>query len=249
MNYELLNVDISFKYEDLRVFIPIVVGLLSFIIFWFSWKSDWFEKMMTDRFGEERGKANGIIYSKIFGGLLMAILPTATYLIAFPETRLADLGLVLNNSTLFAVLVWIIGFGGLMIFLVAYNARKEATLEYYPQIRARNWTRKIMRGNLLGWATYLFGYEVLFRGVLLFSLTDVIGLWPAIAINVAIYSATHIPKGLTETIGALPLGVAFCLISIQTGSIWVAVAVHIAMSWTNTLITFKRHPEMQYVRM
>jgi len=249
MTYELLNVDITFKYNDLRVFIPIVVGLLSFILFWFTWKSAWFQKMMIDRFGQEKGKANIIIYSKIFGGLVMAFLPATAYLIAFPDTSLADLGLVLNSKTLVATIVWTVGFGALMVFLVAYNARKEGTLEYYPQIRAKNWTKKIMRGNLLGWATYLFGYEVLFRGVLLFSLVDVIGLWPAIAINVAIYSATHIPKGLTETIGAIPLGIAFCLISIQTGSIWVAVFVHIAMSWTNTLITFKRHPEMQYIEV
>lgn len=249
MEYNLLNVDIVFRYDDLKFFIPIVIGLLSFIIFWFTWKSAWFQKMMIDRFGPERGKANIIIYSKIFGGVLMATFPTIIFLIAFPETSLADLGLVLNSDTLFASFVWIIGFGALMVFLVAYNARKEDTLEQYPQIRVQNWTKKIMQGNLLGWATYLFGYEVLFRGVLLFSMVDVIGLWPAIAINVAIYSATHIPKGLTETIGAIPLGIAFCLISIQTGSIWVAVIVHIAMSWTNTLITFKRHPEMQYVKV
>ena len=31
-------------------------------------------------------------------------------------------------------------------------------------------------------------------------LIDPLGMWPAIAINIALYSATHIPKGLDETI-------------------------------------------------
>ena len=46
-----------------------------------------------------------------------------------------------------------------------------------------------------GWFLYLFGYEFLFRGVLLIPLIDPLGMWPAIAINIAVYSATHIPKG------------------------------------------------------
>jgi membrane protease YdiL (CAAX protease family) len=95
----------------------------------------------------------------------------------------------------------------------------------------------------------LFGYEFLFRGVLLFPLVEAIGLWPAIAVNIAIYSATHIPKGLTETIGAIPLAIVLCLIGVQTGNIWVAVFVHIAMAWTNTLITFKKHPDMHFVKV
>ena len=64
--------------------------------------------------------------------------------------------------------------------------------------------------NLLGWAIYLFGYEFLFRGILLFPLAETVGVWPAIAVNIALYSATHIPKGLDETLGAIPLGLVLC---------------------------------------
>ena len=42
--YQVLDVDLSFKYEDLRVFIPVVGSLLAFIIFWFTWMSEKFQK-------------------------------------------------------------------------------------------------------------------------------------------------------------------------------------------------------------
>ena len=79
------------------------------------------------------------------------------------------------------------------------------------------------------------------------ELYETIGLWPAIAVNIALYSGTHIPKGQQETVGAIPLCIALCLISVQTGNMWTAAIIHIAMSYTNTLTTFKRHPEMKYV--
>ena len=44
-------------------------------------------------------------------------------------------------------------------------------------------------------------------------------MWPAIAINIALYSATHILKGLDETIGAIPLGFVLCLLTISSGTI------------------------------
>jgi len=245
--YEVLNVDFAFKYQDLKVFIPTVGGLLAFSIFWFTWQSEKFQKKMLDKYGENQGLANIIISTKILGGLVMGILPAAAYLIAFPKTTLVDLGLGLSTKTLLATFVWTIGLGILMMLLVWNNARKPESLKHYPQIRSLNWTRKMMAANLIGWAIYLLGYEFLFRGVLLFPLVDAIGLWPAIAVNIVIYSGTHIPKGLKETIGAIPLCIVLCLICVQTGNIWVAVLVHVFMAFTNELTSFKHQPEMEIV--
>ena len=113
---------------------------------------------------------------------------------------------------------------------------------------AKTWTKKTIFINALGWFLYLFGYEFLFRGVLLIPLIDPLGMWPAIAINIALYSATHIPKGLDETIGAIPLGFVLCLLTISSGTIWIAFIVHVVMAWTNTFTALKFNPEMQYQR-
>jgi membrane protease YdiL (CAAX protease family) len=246
--YEVLDVDLGFNYQDLKVFIPVVGGLLGFVIYWFTWKSEKFQNRMIAHFGEERGLANIIIYTKIFGGFSMGVLPAVAYMIAFPETTLVDLGIGLSSKTLFATTAWTLGLGALMTFLIWNNARKPENLEFYPQIRSKKWTKKMMQGNLVSWICYLLGYEFLFRGVLLFPLVEEIGLWPAIAVNIAIYSATHIPKGFNETIGAIPLAIVLCLICVQTGNFWVAALVHVAMAYTNTLTSFKRHPEMNYIK-
>jgi len=39
----------------------------------------------------------------------------------------------------------------------------------------------------------------------------------AIIINTILYSATHFYKGVQEVIGAIPLGIVLCLLTIDTG--------------------------------
>ena len=126
------------------------------------------------------------------------------------------------------------------------SIKKTKNLKNYPQIRAKNWTKSILFKNLLGWTLYLFGYELLFRGILFIPLIEPLGIWVAIAINISLYSATHIPKGLDETIGAIPLGLVLCLLTAASGTIWIAFFVHVAMAWTNSLTALKYHPEIQY---
>ena len=244
--FENLNPDLSLTHEDLRLFIPTVVGLLSFVLFWFVSQSEKFKSRMLAKYGQDEGTANVIIHSKILGGLSMGLIPTAAYFIAFPATSLADLGIGLSSDKALATLLWTLALGVVMFFLVWNNARKPESLVHYPQIRVSHWTRRMMMRNILGWTVYLVGYEILFRGVLLFPLVESIGLWPAIGVNIAIYSGTHIPKGLKETLGAIPLSVALCLICVYTGNIWVAVIVHLVMAYTNTLTSFKYHPDMSY---
>lgn len=95
------------------------------------------------------------------------------------------------------------------------------------------------------WVIYLIGYEFLFRGVLLFPLYEKFGFWPSIVINVSLYSTTHIPKGLTETIGAIPLGFILCILTIQTESVLIAVVVHVLMAWSNSLSAIINNPQFQ----
>lgn len=242
------NINLNFRHEDLSVFIPVVAGIISFVIYWFIWKSDRFQSQMKSKFGEIRGQANVIIFSRYIGGFNLGVLPTITYLLFFPETTFADLGLSLNSKTFLATAIWTIGLGSIMALITWNNARKPSTLEFYPLIRSKEWTKKLMFKNLFAWMVYLLGYEFWFRGVLLFPLVASIGLWPAIAVNIALYSATHIPKGLKETVGAIPLAIVLCLIGVQTGNFWVAAIVHITIAFTNTLTAFKHHPEMKFVK-
>lgn len=248
MMYEIFDTDLNMYRSDLRIFIPVVGGLIGFIIFWFTQKSEKIKQNFLNKYGNDLGSARFIMFTKYLGGFSMGVFPVVIFLLFFPETSLSDLGLGLYQETLFASIVWIIGLSALIIPLVSRSAKKPENLINYPQIRAREWDRKMVIGNLAAWAVYLLGYEFLFRGLLLFPLVEEIGLWPAIAINIGLYSGTHIPKGLSETIGAIPLSIVLCLLSVQTGTIWIAFFVHLAIAWTNTTVALKNNPDMQIVK-
>jgi hypothetical protein len=240
--------DFTFYHQDLKVVIPVIAGLIGFIIFWFTQKSEKTKQKFFNKYGRDKGSAKFIMLTRYLGGFSIGIIPLVAYLLAFPGTSLSEVGFGFHKETLLATILWSVGLCVIVIPLASFSARKPENLVNYPQIRAKEWDMKIYRGNLFSWAVYLLGYELFFRGVLLFPLVGQIGLWPAIAVNIGLYSATHIPKGLSETIGAIPLSIVLCLLSISTGTIWIAFFVHVAMAWTNSLTALKHHPDMKIVK-
>ena len=57
---------------------------------------------------------------------------------------------------------------------------------------------------------------------------------------------TTLDKGLDETIGAIPLGLVLCILTLASGTIWIALFVHVAMAWTNCFTALKFHPDIHY---
>ena len=238
------KIDWTWTDLDLRISLPLLLTLVFFSIYWFTSKSEKIKKRFYDKYDHDQASLKHIFFTKYFGFISMGILPTIFCLVFLPELTLADLGLTFIYKTAQFSIFWILGLSILIIPLVYFSAKKPKNLVNYPQIRAKVWTKKMIFINALGWFLYLFGYEFLFRGILLIPLIEPLGMWPAIAINIALYSATHIPKGLDETIGAIPLGFVLCLLTISSGTIWIAFIVHVVMAWTNTFTALKFHPEM-----
>ena len=238
------KIDWTWTDLDLRISLPLLLTLVFFSIYWFTSKSEKIKKRFYDKYDHDQASLKHIFFTKYFGFISMGILPTIFCLVFLPELTLADLGLTFIYKTAQFSIFWILGLSILIIPLVYFSAKKPKNLVNYPQIRAKVWTKKMIFINALGWFLYLFGYEFLFRGILLIPLIEPLGMWPAIAINIALYSATHIPKGLDETVGAIPLGFVLCLLTISSGTIWIAFIVHVVMAWTNTFTALKFHPEM-----
>ena len=242
--FDYFDVNTNWKTTDARVFLPIVLTLVFFVIYWFTAQS---EKIKTSFFTKntpDQGSIKHVFFTKWFGFVSMGVVPTVLCLMFIPEISLAQYGLAFIPETSVFTVVWTLGLSVLVIPLAYFSAKKPKNLINYPQIRAKVWTKKTLFINLLGWALYLFGYELLFRGVLLVPLVEPLGVWAAIAINIALYSATHIPKGLDETIGAIPLGFTLCLLTLASGTIWIAFFVHLAMAWTNSLTALKYSTEI-----
>jgi membrane protease YdiL (CAAX protease family) len=226
--------------------LPILLTLVFFSIYWFVSKSEKIKNNFYSKYDFDTASVKHIFFTKYFGFLSMGVIPTIICLVYLPEISLKKLGFSFISDTFLFTITWIVGLSILVIPLIYFSAKNPKNLVNYPQIRAKIWTKKTIFINALGWFLYLFGYEFLFRGVLLIPLIEPLGMWPAIAINIALYSATHIPKGLDETIGAIPLGFVLCLLTISSGTIWIAFIVHVVMAWTNTFTALKFNPEMQY---
>jgi membrane protease YdiL (CAAX protease family) len=230
--------------NDAITFWVIVLCTAFFTVYWFIFDSkkikDWFYKKYPTR----QAAINHIIFTKIAGFVLMGLLPLFVFTILLPQYSVADYGISFSKGTNVLSLYWILGLSGIILVLNWFAARRPKTFSIYPQIRVKEWDYSLIGLYSVAWSLYLLGYEALFRGFLFFPLVKTLGVVPAIAVNIALYATTHIPKGLDETIGAPILGFVLCLITVQTQTIWVATVVHIVLALSNSLIALRFHPEM-----
>ncbi len=236
----------SWKENDLNTFLPILLCIVTFAVYWFIAQSEGVKRYFYKRYEYDRASVIHITFNRLIGFMAMGVFPGIICLIFLPQYSLSDLGLTYNPSTTLFTVVWTLGLA-LLVFPFAYfSAKRPKNLINYPQIRSKVWTKQVVLINALGWALYLLGYEFMFRGILLFPLTEHLGVWPAIAINIALYAATHIPKGLDETIGAIPFGLVVCILTLASGTIWIAFLVHLTLALTNCYTALKFHPDIHY---
>lgn len=157
----------------------------------------------------------------------------------------SDFGVQLPNSKTF---IWLLILSVIIIPMNYFNSKSPENLSQYPQIRKAEWSRSLVALSALSWIAYLFAYELMFRGFLLFASVRLIGIWPAIIVNTALYSLVHIPKGNKETLGAIPFGILISYLTIETGTFWLAFFVHIALALSNEWFSIASHPEISLKR-
>jgi membrane protease YdiL (CAAX protease family) len=146
----------------------------------------------------------------------------------------------------FKTFLWLIILSIVIIPMNYYNSKNLENLEQYPQIRNSEWTFPLLLLSAISWIAYLFAYEFMFRGFLLFSSLPLLGLWPSILLNTAIYSLVHIPKGNKETLGAIPFGILISYLAIETGTFWIAFFAHVILALSNEWFSLRTHPEMLF---
>ena len=196
---------------------------------------------MEVRFGTEKTNVYWILLQKLAGFLFLGLLP-ALAMLMMPVT-LRQVGVSFINIP--QSLLWIGGMGAVIVLVNLMAARKPGNLAMYPQMRITRWTPKILAISSMGWMLYLLGYEFIFRGVLLFLCIPVMGVWPSIVLNVSLYALVHLPKGPRETIASIPMGLILCLLTLKTGTIWVAYFSHVILALSNEYLSIHFHPEMK----
>jgi membrane protease YdiL (CAAX protease family) len=231
---------------DPAILLPVALLIISYLIFWFVSKSVRVRDFFYRETQADTASARHITFIRIFGFLVLGVIPGVICRIFLPEYSLSDYGLAFRSETALLSLVSIIILLLLVLPATWANAGKPANLVHYPEIRAAVWTKGTVLLNVVTWAIYLAGYEFLFRGILLFPLAGHLGIWTATVINTSLYSAFHIPKGLRQAVGAIPLGLALCLLTYATGTLWISFTVHLAMALTNCFVALKNHPDMHF---
>ena len=243
MNWDRLSEIVAWSPSALVPVLAIAAVTIGFIIYYFVMSSKQLEAKFHQRYGEEEGQARWILFTRIFGGFMLgfpSVLIPVLFLDALPSAYGMSFTMSGESLIICAVLC------PLLVVINIFRAGKPGNLVQYPQIRKREWDFATFAGSSIGWIVYLLGYELCFRGFLLFGCVATMGVWPAIAINASIYAFAHFFKGIGETVGAIPFGIIISVISLLTGNFMVAFLVHVSLALSNQTVAFLAHPEMKW---
>ncbi|TNF37737.1 MAG: CPBP family intramembrane metalloprotease [Bacteroidetes bacterium] len=238
--------DPSIVNDALYAVLPVMLTIACYSVYWFIAVSGKLRESISGIFNSGRAAIVQVTVKRVAGFLLMGVVPVAVCLLVFDDYSLADAGLWFNRDKTWFTVISLVLLSLVIIPVIAHNARKPEILALYPEIRASRWTGSLLLVEIVTWALYLFGYEVLFRGVLLFGLAKPLGPVAATAVNVILYSAAHIPKGKGETLGAIPFGMVLCVLTLVSGTIWIAFIAHLVNAVTLTFTAIKYNPGMSY---
>ncbi len=234
-----------FQPDDLIPVTIILTTVIAYFGYWYVSQSGYVLKIIEKRSGRESFLIKKVLWQRLSGVFFLGVLPGFIVLNILPF-HLKDFGLLyqMSNEAILWTLILIL----IVVIINFISASNPKNLRDYPQIRTPGWNLSIIFINAISWSLYLLAYEFLFRGILLFGLIDSFGIWPAIVINVALYSLVHFPKGARETLGAIPLGFVLSILTLQTGTIWLAIIVHIGMALSNDYFSFRANPVFKIVK-
>ncbi|NQU53242.1 MAG: CPBP family intramembrane metalloprotease [Bacteroidetes bacterium] len=177
------------------------------------------------------------------GFFILGVIPAVLYFYFF-DTSFSKFGLTGSQlkSNFFVILILIIIIAFILFVNQKVNSRRNSL-----QLKLNEWNLFLFTLNCLGWIIYLIGYEFLFRGILLQECYINFGLWPAIAINVAIYSAIHMVNGKEEAMGALIFGAIACYLTLIRGTILIPIFMHISLSLFSDYFSILLNKNLSFV--
>ena len=217
--------------------------ILFFGLFYLLTERKVFNKLFANRSASQ--ESIDFISVKLTGILLTGLLPFLVFILA-AGIPVSEIGMKYGNMNTIAYII-----AGLTVITIvsAYFSSKNRNVQRSaPELRIKTWHPRHILLSALGWLIYLFGYELLFRGILWFLCFNAFGFWWSVIINVALYSLVHIPKGKLMAYGAIPLGVLFCTLSYFTGSFLPAFLIHSAMAISTELFSVYHNPDFQFVK-
>jgi membrane protease YdiL (CAAX protease family) len=199
--------------------------------------------VVSSVFDQIRDTIAGILAKRAVG---IVILGGGAVLVAwlFLPFSAEQLGIVLPVPA--TTWQWVAGASVVIVIGCILTAHKPKNFDVYPEMRVPLWGAGPVAANFVSCLLYMFAYEFLFRGFLLFACLAAMPAWLAIAVNVVLYALAHVAKGPREALGSIPLGIVVCLASIDTGAIWAAFLIHVIMSQLNDYLAVRANPAMRF---
>jgi membrane protease YdiL (CAAX protease family) len=187
-------------------------------------------------------QALSVLWSKAGGGILLAVGSLVT--LAATVGNPLDYGVryIRWGPTLLYPLVC----AAAILPVLVWAARSSALQEQYPEIRSEHFTKALATKSAGSWAVYLLGYELYFRGFLLFYLAQAFGVWPALALTTALYTFVHLPKRAAETVSCLLMGFVFGALAIETGGFLAPFLLHWLIAVTSENAAARANPSIRF---
>ena len=81
--------------------------------------------------------------------------------------------------------------------------------------------------------------EIFFRGFLLWYLGFYLGMWPAVALSSLVFALAHLYQGWVNAGLIAILGVVFASLYVWTGSLWLAMFLHVVIDVNAAFVGFR----------
>jgi membrane protease YdiL (CAAX protease family) len=211
-------------------FYPFFIVLVTLTLFWihFMFGSERFFKKQTRRLLSAQNalkrQALSVAYKRVSAFILFGLCPIIIVKVLLRDS-IAHFGLSraqgkLHLTYLSPVLV-------LTVLTMLFFSRRRKIYSRYPEIRGARVSRFYFTMNALTYGMYLYGYECLFRGFLLFGLREPIGDLPAAIVSMTFVTLAHIGTAFPVVMGSSISGIIFSYMALLTGSIWHVFFLHV----------------------
>jgi membrane protease YdiL (CAAX protease family) len=232
------------KTDDIQISV-IVFGVIVLFYLYYYFAHSVFLKNYVEKITPKPLRILSLFFiRKLSGFLLLGVIPGILYYF-FVDNSFEKFGM--SRSMFQSNILIILLLTGIIVSIL-FVARKTRKQGNSLQLDIKEWTLLLFSFNTIGWIVYLVGYEFLFRGILLFECSASFGFWPAIAINVVLYSAIHMVNGKEQATGALVFGTVACYFTLTAGTILIPIFMHISLSIFSDYFSIRFNNELSFIK-
>jgi membrane protease YdiL (CAAX protease family) len=218
--------DVFDKPDELETAAIIMGTLLFYYTYFYLSHSQFVERIIRNRITGGNKDLSVFFFRKTTGFFILGVVPAILYF-GLLKASGEKFGLTFNHfESSFLIITGLVILTAVILFFHHKGNPERSTLQMNPPV----WNVPMFMLNALGWSIYLIAYEFLFRGILLFECYETFGFWPAIAINVTLYSAIHMVSGKEQAIGTLVFGTIACYFALSMGTLLIPVFMHLSAS-------------------